>query len=63
VHLVGHQRYPAIALAALIDTLRLARRLNLDSENSLGALTAHLGLTAQVERLAAGSQRHPGRTA
>jgi DNA polymerase III epsilon subunit-like protein len=53
-----HRRYPAIAPAALIDTLRLARRLNLDSSNSLGALTARLGLTAQVERLAAGSQPH-----
>jgi DNA polymerase-3 subunit epsilon len=36
----------------------LARRLNLDSKNSLSALTAHLGLTAQVERRAAGSQPH-----
>jgi DNA polymerase III subunit epsilon len=53
-----HRRYPAIAPAALIDTLRLARCLNLDSKNSLSALTAHLGLTAQTERLAAGSQPH-----
>jgi DNA polymerase III epsilon subunit-like protein len=53
-----HRRYPAIAPAALIDTLRLARSLNLDSKNSLSALTAHLGLTAQVEHLAAGSQPH-----
>jgi DNA polymerase III subunit epsilon len=53
-----HRRHPAIAPTALIDTLRLARRLNLESKNSLGALTAHLGLTAQVERLAAGSQPH-----
>lgn len=53
-----HRRYPAIAPAALIDTLRLARRLNLDSKNSLSALTAHLGLTARVEHLAAGSQPH-----
>ncbi len=53
-----HRRYPAIAPAALIDTLRLARRLNLDSKNSLSALTAHLGLTAQAERLAADSQPH-----
>jgi DNA polymerase III epsilon subunit-like protein len=42
----------------LIDTLRLARRLNLDSKNSLTALAAHLGLTAQTERLAAGSRPH-----
>ena len=53
-----HRRYPAIAPAALIDTLRLARRLNLDSKNSLGALTAHLRLTAQVDGLAASSQPH-----
>lgn len=53
-----HRRYPAIAPVALIDTLRLARRLNLDSKNSLGALTTHLGLTAQVEDLAPGSQPH-----
>jgi DNA polymerase III subunit epsilon len=53
-----HRRCPGIAPAALIDTLRLARRLNLDSKNSLSALTAHLGLTAQVEGLAAGSQPH-----
>jgi DNA polymerase III subunit epsilon len=53
-----HRRYPAIVPAALIDTLRLARRLNLGSKNSLSALTAHLGLTAQVEDLAAGSQPH-----
>ena len=53
-----HRRYPAIEPTALIDTLRLARRLHLESSNSLGALTAHLGLTEQVERLAAGSQPH-----
>jgi DNA polymerase-3 subunit epsilon len=53
-----HRRYPAIAPTALIDTLRLARSLNLDSKNSLSALTDHLGLTGQVERLAAGSQPH-----
>ncbi len=53
-----HRRYPAIAPTALIDTLRLARSLNLESKNSLSALTDHLGLTGQVERLAAGSQPH-----
>ena len=53
-----HLRYPAIAPAALVDTLRLARCLDLGSKNSLSALTAHLGLTAQVESLAAGSQPH-----
>jgi DNA polymerase-3 subunit epsilon len=51
-----HRRYPAIAPIALIDTLRLARRLNPDGKNGLSALTAQLGLTAQVEALAAGSQ-------
>jgi DNA polymerase III subunit epsilon len=53
-----HRRYAAIAPTALIDTLRLARRLNLDSKNSLSALTAHLGLTAQVDGIATGSQPH-----
>ena len=53
-----HRRYPVIAPAVLIDTLRLARRLNLDSKNSLSALTAHLGLTTQVEHLALGGQPH-----
>jgi DNA polymerase III epsilon subunit-like protein len=53
-----HLRYPAIAPAALIDTLRLARRLKLDSKNSLSALTAHLGLTAQVEGVVLSSQPH-----
>jgi DNA polymerase III subunit epsilon len=53
-----HRRYPAIAPVALIDTLRLARHLNLGTKNSLTTLTAHLGLTAQIERLAAGSQPH-----
>jgi DNA polymerase-3 subunit epsilon len=45
-------------LRCYADTLRLARRLNLDSKNSLTALAAHLGLTVQTERLAAGSQPH-----
>ena len=53
-----HRRYPAIAPAALIDTLRLARHLRLGSKNSLSALIAQLELTSQVERLAAGSQPH-----
>jgi DNA polymerase III subunit epsilon len=53
-----HRRHPAIAPAALIDTLRLARHLKLSTKNSLSALTAHFGLTAEIERLAAGSQPH-----
>jgi DNA polymerase-3 subunit epsilon len=53
-----HRRHPAIAPAALIDTLRLARHLKLGTKNSLSALTAYFGLTAEVERLAAGSQPH-----
>jgi DNA polymerase III epsilon subunit-like protein len=53
-----HRRHPAIAPAALIDTLRLARRLKLGTKNSLSALTAQLELTTEIERLAAGSQPH-----
>jgi DNA polymerase III subunit epsilon len=53
-----HRRHPAIAPAALIDTLRLARHLKLGAKNSLGALTTQLGLTAEIERLATGSQPH-----
>jgi len=53
-----HRRHPAIAPIALIDTLRLARRLKLGTRNSLSDLTAQLQLTSQVERLAAGSQPH-----
>jgi len=53
-----HRRHPAITPAALIDTLRLARHLKLGAKNSLSALTAHFGLTAETERLADGSQPH-----
>jgi|SRR5450756_1191463 len=53
-----HRRHPAIAPAALIDTLRLARHLKLGTRNTLSSLTAHLELTSQVEHLAAGSQPH-----
>ena len=53
-----HRRYPAIAPVALIDTLRLARRLKLGTGNTLSSLTAHLKLTSQAEHLAAGSQPH-----
>jgi DNA polymerase-3 subunit epsilon/exodeoxyribonuclease X len=53
-----HRRHPAIAPAALIDTLRLARHLKLGAKNSLSALTAQFGLSAEIERLADGSQPH-----
>ena len=53
-----HRRHPAITPTALIDTLRLARHLKLGTKNSLSALTDQLGLTAQIERLAPGSQPH-----
>jgi DNA polymerase-3 subunit epsilon/exodeoxyribonuclease X len=53
-----HRRHPAITPAALIDTLRLARHLKLGAKNSLSALTAQFSLTAEIERLADGSQPH-----
>jgi DNA polymerase III subunit epsilon len=53
-----HRRYPAIAPAGLIDTLRLARHLRLGTKNSLSALTAQLELTPHIERLAPGGQPH-----
>jgi DNA polymerase III epsilon subunit-like protein len=53
-----HRRHPAITPAALIDTLRLARHLKLGAKNSLSALTAQFGLTAEIERLADSSQPH-----
>jgi DNA polymerase III subunit epsilon len=53
-----HRRHPAIAPAGLIDTLRLARHLKISGKNSLAALIAHLSLTQEIDRLAAGSQPH-----
>jgi DNA polymerase III epsilon subunit-like protein len=53
-----HRRYPSIKPVALVDTLRLARTLNLGGKNSLTALTDRLDLTPQVEQLATGSQPH-----
>ena len=53
-----HRRHPAIMPVALIDTLCLARHLKLGAKNSLSALTAQFGLSAEVERLADGSQPH-----
>jgi len=56
-----HRRHPALTPAGLIDTLRLMRHLKLGGKNSLGALTAQFGLTAEIERLADGSQPHRAR--
>lgn len=53
-----HRYYPSITPSALIDTLRLARRLKLGTKNSLTALTSQLDLTPQIERLAPGSEPH-----
>jgi DNA polymerase III subunit epsilon len=53
-----HRRHPAIAPAALIDTLRLARHLKLAAKNNLEALTAQLQLGPEIERMAPGSQPH-----
>jgi DNA polymerase-3 subunit epsilon len=38
--------------------LRLARHLKISGKNSLTALTAHLSLSAEIDRLASGSQSH-----
>jgi DNA polymerase III epsilon subunit-like protein len=53
-----HLRYPHINPAGLIDTLRLARHLKLGGKNSLSALTTQMGIAAQVDELAPGSQPH-----
>lgn len=53
-----HRRYPAITVAGLIDTLRLARHLDLGPGKKLSDLVTQLGLTAQTDQLAAGSQPH-----
>lgn len=53
-----HRRHPTITPVALVDTLRLARRLKIGAKNSLTALTGQLEITFQVETLAAGSQPH-----
>jgi hypothetical protein len=52
-----HRRHPAIAPAALIDTLRLARHLKLGAKNSLSALAEQFGLTPQIETAVRGD--HP----
>ena len=51
-------RCPSVRSRALIDTLRLARHLKLGAKNSLSALAAQFGLSAEIERLAGGSQPH-----
>ncbi|HEY5987712.1 MAG TPA: 3'-5' exonuclease [Streptosporangiaceae bacterium] len=53
-----HRRCPNIQPAGLIDTLRLARTLNLGVKNSLTAVIDHFNLTDQVTQLATGSQPH-----
>ncbi|WP_433202276.1 3'-5' exonuclease [Dactylosporangium sp. CS-047395] len=51
-----HRRCPAVAPAALLDTLKLARALAVPGSHSLTALLDTLGLTAEVD--AAGSRPH-----
>lgn len=51
-----HRHCPAIAPAALIDTLRLARHLQHGAKNSLTVLVAQHGLIPAIERLTVGSQ-------
>jgi DNA polymerase III epsilon subunit-like protein len=53
-----HRRYPNIAPAGLIDTLRLARRLKRGGKNSLSALVTEMALAAQAGELAPDSQPH-----
>jgi DNA polymerase III epsilon subunit-like protein len=52
-----HRRYPGITPAGLIDTMRLARHLSF-TKKGLKDLVGELGLRAQIEQLAAGSQPH-----
>lgn len=53
-----HRRCPNIQPAGLIDTLRLARALNLGVKNGLTAVIDRFNLTGQVTQLAAASQPH-----
>lgn len=67
-YLIGHNigvdwrllrhRCPTIAPAGLIDTLRLARSLDLGSRRGLSAIIDHFGLTEDVNQLACGSAPH-----
>jgi DNA polymerase III epsilon subunit-like protein len=53
-----HQRCPHITPAGLIDTLRLARRLEPGVKNGLKAVVERFGLTRDVDQTAAGSAPH-----
>lgn len=53
-----HRRLPGIAPARLLDTLRLARHLNLGPKLSLTALLDRLNLMTKIDQLAAGSMPH-----
>lgn len=53
-----HRHCPTIAAAGLIDTLRLARTLNLDSGRSLTKLLDHFDLTSQVHDAVPGGIPH-----
>lgn len=67
-HLVGHnvgvdwrllrRRFPNLAPAGLIDTLRLARQLDRRIGRSLTSVIDHFGLMSDVNQLAAGSAPH-----
>jgi DNA polymerase-3 subunit epsilon len=53
-----HRRCPDIKPTGLIDTLRLARTLNLGVKNGLTAIIRHFDLTGDVTKLATASQPH-----
>ncbi|WP_433300934.1 3'-5' exonuclease [Actinoplanes sp. CA-030573] len=53
-----HRRCPAITPAGLIDTLRLARTIEPNTQHGLATLLERHGLTSRVHRLAPGSAPH-----
>jgi len=53
-----HRRCPTVIPAGLIDTLRLARKIDPDAQHGLATLLERHGLTRQVHRLAPGSAPH-----
>lgn len=53
-----HRRCPTITPAGLIDTLRLARKIDARAVQGLATLLDRHGLTSQVNRLAPGSTTH-----
>jgi DNA polymerase-3 subunit epsilon len=67
-YLVGHnvgvdwrllrRRCPTITPAGLIDTLRLARKIDPDAQHGLATVLERYGLTRHVHRLAPGSAPH-----